>query len=73
MPEATGGHCLEIDPDRPTSITKELDRVLCMGGQEKRELGQRAKGHAEQFQRRVVFERLLRLADGVRNRELMSK
>ena len=64
MLEATGGHCLEIEAGCPASITKQLDRASCMDGQEKRELMQRAEDHAGQFERRVVFERLLRLVDG---------
>jgi hypothetical protein len=64
MREATGGHCLEIEAGCPASTTRQLDRAACMGGQEKRELMERAKDHAGQFERRVVFGRLLRLADG---------
>lgn len=63
MPEATGGHCLEIEPGNPASITQQLDRVLLMAQHEKLALMKRAERHAAQFKRGTVFRRLLGMVD----------
>lgn len=63
MPEATGGHCLDISPGCPASITQQLDRAHAMSEEEKGLLSRRAQEYARRFEHRAVFRDLLRLAE----------
>lgn len=64
--EATGGHCVEIEPSSPKSITQQLDWV-CNGGMDeaaKRAMAEGARKHALKFDRAKVLRELMSLVEG---------
>lgn len=62
LPEATGGHCLEHDPGCIRGLREQLDRVAKMTEHERRELAERARLYAQQFDRANVLDKLVAMA-----------
>jgi glycogen(starch) synthase len=64
--EATGGHCVEIEPSSPQSITQQLDWVCNRGMDEaaKCAMAEAARKHALGFDRAKVLRELMSLVEG---------
>ena len=57
--EAVGDCAIFVPCQDPEAITAALDRVCAMSPEERAEMESRARAHARQFDRAVVFDRLL--------------
>lgn len=57
--EAVGDTALMVPTDDPTAIAQALDRALTLSADERRDMEVRARAHAMQFDRALVFDRLM--------------
>jgi len=57
--EAVGDCAIFVPVEDPGAIAAELDRVCAMSSEERRDLERKARSHASQFDRAVVFDGVL--------------
>jgi len=57
--EAVGDCAIFVPVEDPDAIAAALDRVSAMSGDEREVMAQRARTHARQFDRIMVFDRIL--------------
>lgn len=57
--EAVGDCAIFVPGQDPDAIAAALDRVCAMSGEERADMESRARAHARQFDRAVVFDRVL--------------
>jgi glycosyltransferase involved in cell wall biosynthesis len=61
--EAVGDCAIFVPGQDPEAIAAALDRVCAMSAEERAEMESRARAHARQFDRAVVFDRVLELVN----------
>ena len=67
--EAVGDHAIMVPTEDPAAIAAALDHALSMTEPERVELEHRARDHAMQFDRALIFDRLLGQVHELRHRD----
>lgn len=62
IPEATGGHCLTIEPDNIADLRDKLDQLMAMPADAREQLIAEARAYAMQFDRAAVLRNLIEAA-----------